>query len=155
MKYKQALLCRNRWRKTCFYASPTSFKYLQRDLKAHLNAAISRIIFNRAFKSKFWREIQIWINLYRRISYGTWLEGTFDCCDFTNYFSERLNLNFISLSTSYATTDDGHPEGKSPSLHGRKLNPNPKYLGTAKAYFVCHIGPNFQISLIYAFIGCP
>jgi hypothetical protein len=25
----------------------------------------------------------------------------------------------------------------------------------AKAYFVCHIGPNLQISLIYAFIGCP
>jgi hypothetical protein len=22
-----------------------------------------------------------------------------------------------------------------------------------KAYFVCHIGPNFQIYLIYAFIG--
>ena len=31
----------------------------------------------------------------------------------------------------------------------------PKFLGTAEAYFVCHIGPNFQISLIYAFIGCP
>ena len=25
----------------------------------------------------------------------------------------------------------------------------------AKAYFVCHIGLIFQISLIYAFIGCP
>ena len=25
----------------------------------------------------------------------------------------------------------------------------------AEAYFVCHIGPIFQISLIYAFIGCP
>ena len=36
-----------------------------------------------------------------------------------------------------------------------KFNPNPKFLGTAKAYFVCHISPNFQISLIYAFIGCP
>ena len=33
-------------------------------------------------------------------------------------------------------------------------NPNPKFLGTAKAYFVCHIGQNFQISLIYAFIEC-
>ena len=28
-------------------------------------------------------------------------------------------------------------------------------LGTTKAYFVCHIGTIFQISLIYAFIGCP
>ena len=25
----------------------------------------------------------------------------------------------------------------------------------AEAYFVCHIGRTFQISLIYAFIGCP
>ena len=31
----------------------------------------------------------------------------------------------------------------------------PKFLGMAAAYFVCHIGPIFQISLIYAFIGCP
>ena len=53
-----------------------------------------------------------------------------------------------------STTDYGRPERKQPSLHGRKINPNPKYLGTAKAYFVCHIGPNFQISLIYAFTGC-
>ena len=30
-----------------------------------------------------------------------------------------------------------------------------KFLGTAEAYFVCHIGLIFQISLIYAFIGCP
>ena len=44
---------------------------------------------------------------------------------------------------------------KSPLLHGRKSTPTPKFLGTAKAYFVCHIGPNFQLSLIYAFIGCP
>ena len=31
----------------------------------------------------------------------------------------------------------------------------PKVLGTAEAYFVCHIGPKFQIFLIYAFIGYP
>ena len=42
---------------------------------------------------------------------------------------------------------------KSSSLYGQKSNPNPKFLGTAKAYFVGHIGPKFQISLIYAFIG--
>jgi hypothetical protein len=40
------------------------------------------------------------------------------------------------------------------ALHGRKFNPNPNFLGTAEAYFVCHVGPIFQISLIYAFIGC-
>ena len=39
--------------------------------------------------------------------------------------------------------------------NSRKVNPNPKFLGTAKAYFVCHIGLFFQISLTYAFIGCP
>ena len=33
--------------------------------------------------------------------------------------------------------------------------PTSKFLGTAEAYFVCHIGPTLQISLIYAFIGCP
>jgi len=51
-------------------------------------------------------------------------------------------------------TDYGHPVRKSPSLHGRKSNPNPKLLGTAEAYFISHIGPKSQISLIYAFIGC-
>ena len=29
-----------------------------------------------------------------------------------------------------------------------------KFLGAARSYFVCHISPNFQISLIYVFIGC-
>ena len=52
-------------------------------------------------------------------------------------------------------TDYGHQVRKSPSLHGRKSNPIPKFLGMAEANFVCHIGPNFQISFIYAFIGCP
>ena len=41
------------------------------------------------------------------------------------------------------------------SLHGPKSTPTPKFLGTAEANFVCRIGPIFQISLIYAFIGCP
>ena len=31
----------------------------------------------------------------------------------------------------------------------------PNFLGMAEAYFVCHIDLIFQISLIYAFIGCP
>ena len=65
-----------------------------------------------------------------------------------------LSKNYIdSLSTK--STDYGRPVRKSPSLHGRKSNPNPKFIGTAEAYFVCHIGPKFQVSLIYAFIGCP
>ena len=53
------------------------------------------------------------------------------------------------------STDYGRPVRKLPLLHSRKSNPNPKFIGTAEAYFVCHIGPKFQVSLIYAFIGCP
>ena len=36
-----------------------------------------------------------------------------------------------------------------------KIHSHSQILGTAEAYFVCHIGPIFQISLIYAFIRCP
>ena len=43
-------------------------------------------------------------------------------------------------------TDYGCPERKSPSLNGRKYNPNPKFLGTVES----PSDPNFQISLIYA-----
>ena len=46
------------------------------------------------------------------------------------------------------------PRAEIASTARPKLNPNPNFLGTAEAYFVCHIGPIFQISLIYAFIGC-
>ena len=60
-----------------------------------------------------------------------------------------------TLVVMICSMDYGCPVRKSPSLHGRKSTPTPKFLGTAEAYFVCHIGPNFQISLIYAFIGCP
>ena len=51
-------------------------------------------------------------------------------------------------------TDYEHLVRKSPSLHGRKSTPTPKFLDAAEAYFVCYIGPKFQVSLIYAFIGC-
>ena len=53
-------------------------------------------------------------------------------------------------SAIYLLTDYRRPVRKSPSLHGQKSTPNPKFLGTAEAYFVCHISPNFQISLINA-----
>ena len=33
--------------------------------------------------------------------------------------------------------------------------PLSKFLDTAEAYFACHISPNFQISLSFAFIVCP
>ena len=51
------------------------------------------------------------------------------------------------------TMDYGRLVRKSPSLHGQKSSPTPKFLGTAEAYFVCYIGPNFQISLNYAYIA--
>ena len=73
--------------------------------------------------------------------------------EFQNFLGFDQNLHFQYCLVKI--TDYGHPERKYPSLHGRKFNPNPKFLGTAEAYFVCHIGPIFQISLIYAFIGCP
>ena len=38
--------------------------------------------------------------------------------------------------------------------HGQKSTPTPKFLGKVKAYFASHIDIYFQISLIYAFIGC-
>ena len=52
-------------------------------------------------------------------------------------------------------TDYGGPMRKLPSLQSGKSTPTPKFLGSTEAYFVCHIDPNFQISLIHAFIGCP
>ena len=66
------------------------------------------------------------------------------------YFALLEPVTYLAPPTDY-----GRPVRKSPSLHGQKSTPNPKFLGTAEVYFVCHIGPNFQISLIYGFIGCP
>ena len=72
--------------------------------------------------------------------------------------SQELNKDCNKTPLSYmcwCATNYGHPVRKSPSLHGRKSNHNPNFLGTAEAYFVCRIGPNFKISLIYAFTWCP
>ena len=68
---------------------------------------------------------------------------------FWNFGIKNVNSDLklgLSNQSMYRTTEYGRP--------GRKFNPNPTFLGTAEAYFVCHIDPNFQISLIYAFIGC-
>ena len=69
-----------------------------------------------------------------------------------------LNIDRVSYSATVqcyepVATDYGRPVRKSSSLHGRKSTPNPKFLGAAEAYFVCHVSPKFQISLIYVFIG--
>ena len=41
-------------------------------------------------------------------------------------------------------TDYRCPVRKLLSLHFRKSNPTPKFLGTTKGYFVCHIGQNIS-----------
>ena len=41
-------------------------------------------------------------------------------------------------------TDYERPERKFSSLHGRKFNPNPKFLSTAEAYFCLPHRPNFS-----------
>ena len=69
-----------------------------------------------------------------------------------------IPLVYFVVTPMALVTDYGRPVRKSPSLHDRKSTPTPKFLATAEAYFVCHIGPNFEISLIYAFIWvlvCP
>ena len=81
-------------------------------------------------------------------------------CIFVRFFLYRqlssIEKNQNSkIQVTFMITDYGRLVRKSLSLHGRKSTPTPKILGTAEAYFVCHIGHNFQISLIYAFIGCP
>ena len=76
------------------------------------------------------------------------------CCKMST-----VELSYVVLVKSYPMmlmiTDCGCTVRKSPSLHGRKSNPTPKFIGTPEAYFVCHISPKFQDSLIYALIGCP
>ena len=66
-----------------------------------------------------------------------------------------IKIRTPSILELATTADNERPVRKLRSLHGRKPTPIYKFLGTAGAYFVCHIGPNFQISLIFAFIGCP
>jgi hypothetical protein len=79
-------------------------------------------------------------------------------CDCRKMLNHGLNHESLQYSPTYSITDYGHPDRKLPSLNGRKSTPTPKFLGTAKAYFVCQSCQscqNFQVSLIYAFIGCP
>ena len=53
---------------------------------------------------------------------------------------------FTYMLNSSMPTDMDYwcPVRKSPSLHGRKSNPNLKFLGKAEAYYVCHIGPKLS-----------
>ena len=103
------------------------------------------------WKCKFIRTYtSFWLakeRLYRCNIVGSYiLQSSITVCVFAARIQDILMVS---------CTDYGSLEKKWPSLHGRKFNPNPNFLGTAEAYFVCHIGPIFQISLIYTFIGCP
>ena len=77
--------------------------------------------------------------------------------DFKNFFEPIVYVigktihDFLHLSW-IDCTDYERSVRKSPSLHSQKSTRNPKFLGMAEAYFVCRIGPNFQI---YDLIGCP
>ena len=51
------------------------------------------------------------------------------------YFEEHRQISVTAMYTDY-----GRPVKKSPSLHGRKSNPNPTFTGMVEAYFVCLIG---------------
>ena len=114
-------------------------------------ARIVRYFRNSTVQSRFsdnlrFSDYHISANSFRG-NYSFW---KLDC---VNYSREEIN-NFL-IFCMHAYTDYERPERKQPSLNGRKFNPNPKVLGMWAAHFVCHIGPIFQISLIYAFIGCP
>ena len=69
-----------------------------------------------------------------------------------------LNTTYMHLCLCKSfpkITDYGRPEREQSSLHGQKFTPTPTFSDMAEAYFVCHVSPIFQISLIYAFIECP
>ena len=84
-----------------------------------------------------------------------WHKNMMFLCNSAMHFKCSKEIFLSPFPNFDLTTNYGRLVRKSPSLHGQKLSPTPKFLGTAEAYFVCHIGPNFQISLIYVFIGCP
>ena len=72
------------------------------------------------------------------------------CAHLFALLHDLSNVSFYNLSHAF-THGLRTPREE---MHGRKLNPNPKFLGTAEAYLECHVGPIFQVSLINAFIGC-
>ena len=56
-------------------------------------------------------------------------------CKKNRVYSEPLVISFIIQIMDY-----GCPVRKLSLLHGWKSTPSTKFLGTAEAYFVCHIG---------------
>ena len=78
--------------------------------------------------------------MVKKIYYTYILSSDVRSSDLTYFL---IHLSFVEFCL-FVTTDYGHPVRKSPSLHGRKSTPSPRFLGTAAAYLVCHIGPKFS-----------
>ena len=112
----------------------------------------SRKVSKRSIRNGCVSVVVVWENLFYKIFAYTANVFFFIYNLPKNYMDhlKPLKLHVIVVGTDYR-----HPVRKSPSLHGRKSTSVSKFLGVAKAYFFCQIGANFQISLIYAFIGFP
>jgi hypothetical protein len=78
---------------------------------------------------------------------------------FMTWWTSNLFSIISKFKSTICSTEYRHPVRKWPSLLGRKTNPNPKFIVMTETYFVCRIGPYFQVSLNYAFIAlgvrCP
>ena len=114
----------------------------QNMLRPYLKIWEWELIFGRAVKAISWPGVRspcvyVLLFLLRKPPWHSYL-FKFIC----NFFHK------CEILLLFKFTDYGRPVRKSPSLHGRKSTPTPKFLGTAEAYFVCQIGPNFQMSLI-------
>ena len=71
------------------------------------------------------------------------------------HWSHKLLLKHWNISANYPTSNLIIPWSTDALSARSKIKSQSQILNAAEAYFVCRIGPNFQISLIYAFIGCP
>ena len=49
--------------------------------------------------------------------------------DKRNILSKKMRMKVMNKCAVNIHTDYGRPEKKKPSLHGRKFNPNPKFIG--------------------------
>ena len=120
--------------------------------KSEPNSAGIRGIFKK-LQSGFEPIVFSWTSAFFLVFMPRW---TWWCHN--GFFSTQVHfLEATSWSSLWSRTTNAQGENSlhCSALHGGKSNPNPKFLCTAEAYLVCHISTSFQISLIYAFIGCP
>ena len=97
-----------------------------------------------------------------------WRRDAISICDFCRLPSRAFMIVISPQSGNAVWKMDGWKSSTIGQQHGLrtpgeeivftarpKINSHSQIFRWAEAYFVCHIGPNFHISLIYAFIGCP